>query len=107
MDSDTDVPFDEEFYMHMCITYGSRLREKIFFFIDNRNVIGKDVPFQLIHRRRFNEPLFIKSVVLAHDVDDFSKIWQVGGLHPASQSRRSIPNADRTVLSCSLDLADP
>ena len=45
--------------------------------MDNRNVIGKDIPFQLIHQKVFGAPLFFKSVVRAHDVDDFSKIWQV------------------------------
>ena len=51
----------------------------MFFFIDNRNVIGKDVPFQLVFQKRFGIPLFMKSAVLAHDVDDFSKIWQAMG----------------------------
>ena len=79
LDSDTDVQFDEEFYKYLCNTYGERLRDKIFFFVDNRNVIGKDIPFQLIHQKRFRQPMFYKSVVLAHDVDDFSKIWQAMG----------------------------
>ena len=74
--SESDVQFDEEFYKHLCKTHGARLREKIFFFIDNRNVIGKDIPFQLGYQRQFGQPLFYKSVILAHDVDDFSKIWQ-------------------------------
>jgi hypothetical protein len=34
-------------------------------------VIGKDIPFQLVYQRSFGIPLFYKSVVLAHDVDDF------------------------------------
>ena len=63
----------------LCKTYGAGLRERVLFFVDNRNVIGKDVPFQLIHKKRFNEPLFYKSVIIAHDVDDFSKIWQAMG----------------------------
>jgi len=79
MTSDNDVQFDEEFFKHLCKTYGKSLRERIFFFVDNRNVIGKDIPFQLIYQRRFGQPLFTKSVVLAHDVDDFSKIWQAMG----------------------------
>ncbi len=79
MDSDNDVQFDEEFYKHLCKTYGATLRERVFFFIDNRNVIGKDIPFQLGYQRQFGRPLFFKSVVLAHDVDDFSKIWQAMG----------------------------
>ena len=79
MDSDTDVQFDEEFYKHLCQLYGAALREKVFFFVDNRNVIGKDIPFQLIYQRRFAQPMFTKSVVLAHDVDNFSKIWQAMG----------------------------
>ena len=74
--SDDDVAMDEEFYKYLCQTYGAKLREKIFFFVDNRNVIGKDVPFQLIYQRHFLQPMFTKSVVLAHDVNDFSKIWQ-------------------------------
>jgi hypothetical protein len=79
VNSDNDVQFDEEFYKFLCKTYGAALREKVFFFVDNRNVIGKDVPFQLVFQRRFGLPLFTKSVVLAHDVDDFSKIWQAMG----------------------------
>ena len=77
--SDNDVQFDEEFYKFLCKTYGAGLRDKVFFFVDNRNVIGKDIPFQLVFQRRFGLPLFTKSVVLAHDVDDFSKIWQAMG----------------------------
>ncbi|CAE8670279.1 unnamed protein product [Polarella glacialis] len=79
LNSDNDVQFDEEFYKYLCKSYGAKLREKVFFFIDNRNVIGKDIPFQLIYQRHFAQPLFVKSVVLAHDVDDFSKIWQAMG----------------------------
>ena len=79
LNSDNDVPFDEEFYKYLCKSYDSKLREKVFFFIDNRNVIGKDIPYQLIYQRHFGQPLFYKSVVLAHDVDDFSKIWQAMG----------------------------
>ena len=41
LDSDTDVQFDEEFFRFLCNTYGEKLREKVFFFVDNRNVIGK------------------------------------------------------------------
>ena len=65
--------------MFLIKTYGSKLREKVFFFIDNRNVIGKDVPFQLLYKKTFHQPMFSKSCVLAHDVDDFSKIWQAMG----------------------------
>ena len=79
VNSDNDVQFDEEFYKFLCKTYGAAARERIFFFLDNRNVIGKDVPFQLLFQSRFARPLFTKSVVLAHDVDDFSKIWQAMG----------------------------
>ena len=79
VNSNSDVQFDEEFYKFLCKTYGEALRERIFFFVDNRNVIGKDVPFQLVYQRRFGQPLFMQSVVLAHDVDDFSKIWQAMG----------------------------
>eukprot|EP00928_Gymnodinium_smaydae_P100356 TRINITY_DN9823_c2_g4_i1.p1 TRINITY_DN9823_c2_g4~~TRINITY_DN9823_c2_g4_i1.p1 ORF type:complete len:2328 (+),score=476.05 TRINITY_DN9823_c2_g4_i1:208-6984(+) len=79
LESGNDVQFDEEFYNFLCKTYGEALRERVFFFVDNRNVIGKDVPFQLVHQRRFEAPLFFKSVILAHDVDDFSKIWQAMG----------------------------
>eukprot|EP01094_Clydonella_sp_ATCC50884_P018479 TRINITY_DN341_c0_g1_i1.p1 TRINITY_DN341_c0_g1~~TRINITY_DN341_c0_g1_i1.p1 ORF type:complete len:2401 (-),score=1116.71 TRINITY_DN341_c0_g1_i1:178-7182(-) len=77
--SDNDVQFDEEFYKFLCKKYGAGLRERVFFFVDNRNVIGKDVPFQLVYQRRYGQPMFTKSVVLAHDVDDFSKIWQAMG----------------------------
>ena len=79
VNSDNDVQFDEEFYKHLCRTYGAGLRDKVFFFVDNRNVIGKDIPFQLLYYHHFAQPLFAKSVVLAHDVDDFSKIWQAMG----------------------------
>ena len=57
LESENDVQFDEEFYNYLCKTYGRELRERVFFFVDNRNVIGKDVPFQLIHQKRFSEPL--------------------------------------------------
>jgi hypothetical protein len=79
LNSNNDVQFDEEFYKFLCKTYGANLREKVFFFVDNRNVIGKDIPFQLVYQRHFGQPMFTKSVVLAHDVDDFSKIWQAMG----------------------------
>ena len=77
--SDGDVQFDEEFYKHLQRTHGAALREKLFFFIDNRNVIGKDIPFQLVYQRTYGIPLFFHSAVLAHDVTDFSKIWQAMG----------------------------
>jgi len=77
--SKNDVTFDEEFYRDLCKRYGADLRHKIFFFVDNRNYIGKDVPYQLIYQRHFKLPLFVKSVVIAHDVEDFSKIWQAMG----------------------------
>jgi len=79
VDSDNDVQFDDEFYKFLCSTYGAGLREKVFFFVDNRNVIGKDIPFQLDYQRRFGQPMFAKSAVLAHDVGDFSSIWQAMG----------------------------
>lgn len=106
MDSDNDVLYDEEFYRYLCNQYGANLRDRVFFFVDNRNVIGKgecsyclmspqcflavtsniclyffgsDVPFQLVYQRHFGQPLLTKAVVLAHDVDDFSKIWQAMG----------------------------
>ena len=47
--------------------------------ISDRNYIGKDVPYQLVFQKHFNIPLFVKSVVVAHDVEDFSKIWQAMG----------------------------
>lgn len=77
--SKNDVTFDEEFYKHLCRSYGAKLREKVFFFIDNRNYIGKDVPYQLVYQKHYKLPLFVKSVVVAHDVEDFSKIWQAMG----------------------------
>lgn len=79
--SETDVGYDEEFYNHMCKVYpdGRTLRDKIFFFVDNRNVVGKDIPFQLIFQKHFGEPLIHRSLIIAHDVDDFSKIWQAMG----------------------------
>ena len=86
VNSDNDVQFDEEFYKFLVKKYGARMREKVFFFIDNRNVIGKDVPFQLVFQKRFGIPLFMKSAVLAHDVDDFSKIWQANGAKSDNES---------------------
>ena len=79
MNSDNDVRYDEEFYKRLCNTYGERLRDRIFFFVDNRNVIGKDIPFQLVFWKHFGKPLFSKTVVIAHDVADFSRIWQAMG----------------------------
>ena len=38
--TNNDVAFDEEFYKHLCRTYGASLSAKIFFFVDNRNYIG-------------------------------------------------------------------
>lgn len=52
---------------------------QVFFFIDNRNYIGKDVPYQLVFQKQYKVSLFVKSVVIAHDVEDFSKIWQAMG----------------------------
>jgi hypothetical protein len=77
--SDNDVQYDEEFYNFMCKKHGAGMNDRIFFFIDNRNVVGKDVPFQLVFQRHYGRPLFTKSLVLAHDMDDFSKIWQAMG----------------------------
>jgi len=79
MSSENDMPFDDEFYNFACKAYGKNLRDRIFFFVDNRNVIGKDIPYQLVYQKHFGQPLFTKSVVLAHDVNDFSKIWQAMG----------------------------
>ena len=79
INSDYDVRFDEEFFKFLVKTYGVSLREKVFFFVDNRNVIGKDIPFQLVFQKLFGVPMFIKSAVIAHDVQDFSKIWQAMG----------------------------
>jgi len=79
MNSDNDVRYDEEFYKRCCTTYGEGLRDRIFFFVDNRNVIGKDIPFQLVFLKHFGKPLFSKTVVIAHDVSDFSRIWQAMG----------------------------
>jgi hypothetical protein len=71
------------------------LREKVFFFVDNRNVIGKDIPFQFVYQRRFGQPLFSKNVVLAHDVDDFSKIWQaMGRSRTMNETRFSVYKSD-------------
>jgi len=79
MKTGNDIQYDEEFYKNLHQLYGSSLRDKIFFFVDNRNVIGKDIPFQLIYKKQFGGSMFRKSVVIAHDVDDFSKIWQAMG----------------------------
>ena len=67
----------------------------MFFFVDNRNVIGKDIPFQFVYQRRFGQPLFSKNVVLAHDVDDFSKIWQaMGRSRTMNETRFSVYKSD-------------
>lgn len=47
MDSDNDVLYDEEFYRYLCNQYGANLRDRVFFFVDNRNVIGKGELFEL------------------------------------------------------------
>jgi hypothetical protein len=73
LETANDSCFDEEWYKFGLKRYGKELPRRVFFFIDNRNVIGKDVPFQLAFLRDFASPLFSKSLVLAHDVDDFSK----------------------------------
>jgi hypothetical protein len=51
----------------------------VFFFIDNQNYIGKDVPYKPVYPKHCNVPLFVKSDVIAHDGEDFSKIWQAMG----------------------------
>ena len=53
--------------------------QNIFTCLVNLPFSGKDVPYQLGHQRQFKQPLFTKSVVIAHDVSDFSKIWQAMG----------------------------
>ncbi len=40
IDNENDVFYDEELFKFLCLDYGSKLNEKVFFFIDNRNVIG-------------------------------------------------------------------
>ena len=90
-----DIQYDEEFYKYLCKTYGADLRDHIFFFVDNRNVIGKDIPFQLIYQQHYGRALFTKSVVIAHDVDDFSKIWQaMGRSRTMNQTEFSIYKSD-------------
>ena len=41
INSDNDVQYDEDFYRYLCSKYGAELRHRVFFFVDNRNVIGK------------------------------------------------------------------
>ena len=90
-----DIQYDEEFYKFLYKTYGADLRDRIFFFVDNRNVIGKDIPFQLIYQKHYGQALFTKSVVIAHDVDDFSKIWQaMGRSRTMNQTEFSIYKSD-------------
>ena len=86
--------FDEEFYKYLCKTYGAGLRERVFFFVDNRNVIGKDIPFQLVYQRRFGQPLFTKSVVEPllvpwYRTQRLAPAWA----RPASRARASSPRA--------------
>ena len=58
-------------------------------------MIGKDIPFQFVYQRRFGQPLFSKNVVLAHDVDDFSKIWQaMGRSRTMNETRFSVYKSD-------------
>lgn len=47
--------------------------------ISTHSSMASDIPFQLVYQRYFGKPLLTKAVVLAHDVDDFSKIWQAMG----------------------------
>ena len=56
----------------------------MFLFIDNWNVIGKDISFQLVYQRSFGIPLFYKSVVLINDVDDFWYFLLVSPSLPSS-----------------------
>lgn len=79
VENENDIPYDDEFYKYLVQKYGEKVPEKIFFYIDNRNVIGKDIPYQLIFKKKFDAPLIYQSVVLAHDIEDFSKIWQAMG----------------------------
>lgn len=80
MNSDNDVEYNDEFYRYLSQKYDADLREKIFFMVDNRNVVGKDIPFQLVYQNHFSgRPLIKKSLILAHDVDSFSAIWQAMG----------------------------
>lgn len=41
IESENDVCFDEEFFKFAVKKYGSELATRVFFFVDNRNVIGK------------------------------------------------------------------
>ena len=67
------------------------LRDKVFFFVDNRNVIGKDIPFQFVYQRRYGQPLFSKNVVLAHDVDALITMLEFGSaLKPDINMRRDV-----------------
>lgn len=75
VENENDIPYDDEFYKYLTSKYHDNVSDKIFYYIDNRNVIGKDIPYQLIFHKQFNKPLIYQSVVIAHDIDDFSKIW--------------------------------
>lgn len=95
LETGNDIQYDEEFYKYLCKTYGADLRDRVFFFVDNRNVIGKDIPFQLIYQKHYGQALFSKSVVISHDVDDFSKIWQaMGRSRTMNQTEFSIYKSD-------------
>jgi hypothetical protein len=47
--AENDVQYDEEFFTRHSDLYKEEFASKVFFFIDNRNVIGKDIPFQFIY----------------------------------------------------------
>ena len=52
--TNNDVAFDEEFYKHLCRTYGSSLSSKVFFFVDNRNYIGKTSAPNCLHKFKYS-----------------------------------------------------
>jgi hypothetical protein len=41
IETENDVCFDEEFFNYAVKKYGKELMNRVFFFVDNRNVIGK------------------------------------------------------------------
>ena len=55
--------------------YGETVPDHKFFFVDNRNVISKDISFQLVYQSQYDKALFMKGIIIAHDVDYFSNIW--------------------------------
>ena len=47
--------------------YGETVPDHKFFFVDNRNVISKDISFQLVYQSQYDKALFMKGIIIALD----------------------------------------